>query len=314
MDATAPVTASARSAPEGARRSPALDSEDSAMSRPALRTALAASAAAALLLLAGCASGSTDPAASGDADADAAYITPGKITIATGETAYEPYVIDDDPASGEGFEAAVAYAVADELGFAKEDVVWVRTSFESAIAPGPKNFDFNIQQYTITDDRKQAVDFSTPYYEASQAVVAISGGKADGVTDIAGLKGLLIGAMTGSTSATTLEKAIAPTTEPRLYASNEDARAALEAGQIDAMVLDTPTAYVAANFYIEGAFVVGQLPAAGVPDQWGLLLAKDSPLTAQVSAAVDTLRENGTLADLEEQWLGVFTDGIPNLQ
>ena len=283
------------------------------MSRPVLRTTLAASAAAALLLLAGCASGST-PSGAESADADAGYITPGTLTIATGETAYEPYVIDDDPESGEGFEAAVAYAVAEELGFAKEDVVWVRTSFESAIAPGPKNFDFNIQQYTITDERTQAVDFSTPYYEASQAVIALKGGAADGVTDIEGLQGLLLGAMTGSTSATTLEKAIAPTTEPRLYASNEDVRAALEAGQIDGMILDTPTAYVAANFYIENAFVVGQLPAAGVPDQWGLLLAKDSPLTERVSAAVDTLRENGTLAELESEWLGVFTDGIPQLQ
>ena len=287
------------------------------MTRPALRTALAATAAALALLVTGCASGGAAPAASGsDAPAvsDAGYVTPGKLTIATGETAYEPYVIDDDPASGKGFEAAVAYAVAAELGFDTADVVWVRTSFESAIAPGPKSFDFNIQQYTITDDRKQAVDFSSPYYEASQAVVALKGSKADGVTDIAGLKPLLLGAMTGSTSATTLEKAIAPTTAPRLYASNEDARAALEAGQIDAMVLDTPTAYVAANFYIENSLVVGQLPAAGVPDQWGLLLAKDSPLTTEVTAAVDTLRENGTLEKLQSEWLGVFTDGIPQLQ
>jgi polar amino acid transport system substrate-binding protein len=283
------------------------------MPRPFLRTALAAAATAAILLIAGCASGSSDPASSDSADSDAGYITPGKLTLATGETAYEPYVIDDDPASGKGFEAAVAYAVAEELGFSKEDVVWVRTTFEAAIAPGPKNFDFNIQQYTITDDRKKAVDFSSPYYEASQSVVALKGSKADGVTDLAGLKGLLLGAMTGSTSATTLNEAIAPTTAPRLYASNEDVRAALEAGQIDGMVLDTPTAYLAANFYIENSLVVGQLPAAGVPDQWGLLLGKDSPLTERVTAAVDALRENGTLEKLQSEWLGVFTDGIPQL-
>ena len=113
---------------------------------------------------------------------------------------------------------------------------------------------------------------------------------------------------------TTPQQAIAPDQAPRLYASNEDARAALEAGQIDGLVLDTPTAYVAANFYIDDSFVVGQLPAAGVPDQWGLLLAKDSPLTASVTDAVDALREDGTLADLESEWLGVFTDGIPQLQ
>lgn len=283
------------------------------MSRPVLRTTLAASAAAALLLLAGCA-GASDPASS-TAGADAGYVTPGKLTFATGETAYEPYVLNDDPASGEGFEAAVAYAVAEKLGFAKEDVVWVRTSFESAIAPGPKNFDVNIQQYTITDERTQAVDFSTPYYEASQSVVAVKGGKADGVTDIAGLKGLVLGAMTGSTSATTLEEAIAPAAPAQYYSSNEDAVAALKAGQIDAIVLDTPTAYVATVVpYIENSFVVGQLPAAGVPDQWGIVLAKDSPLTARVSKAVDALRADGTLAALEQKWLGVLTDGIPQLK
>ncbi|KRB38693.1 ABC transporter substrate-binding protein [Microbacterium sp. Root180] len=274
--------------------------------------------AALVLALTGCASNTPASPSSAPSD-DAAFpadalITPGKLTIATGETAYEPYVIDDAPESGEGFEAAVAYAVAEELGFDAEDVVWVRTSFEAAIAPGPKSFDVNIQQYTITDERKQAVDFSSPYYEASQSVVALQGGAAEGVTDIAGLKDLVLGAMSGSTSATTIEEAIAPNVEPQLYSSNEDAVAALSANQIDAIVLDTPTAYVAANFYIDDSFIVGELPAAGVPDQWGLLLAKDSPLTAAVTAAVDTLRDNGTLEQLEEEWLGVFTDGITQLQ
>ncbi|MFT4214852.1 MAG: transporter substrate-binding domain-containing protein [Microbacterium sp.] len=286
------------------------------MSRPVLRLTLAATATALALLATGCASDT--PAASSSTsttstDSSADYITPGKLTIATGETAYEPYVIDDDPSSGEGFEAAVAYAVADQLGFAHEDVVWVRTSFEAAIQPGPKSFDFNIQQYTITEEREQAVDFSSPYYEASQSVVALKGGPAEGVTDIAGLKDLVLGAMTGSTSAATIEQAIQPNVEPQLYTSNEDAVAALGT-QFDALVLDTPTAYVAANFYIEDSFIVGELPAAGVPDQWGLLLAKDSPLTERVSAAVDALREDGTLAALEEEWLGVFTDGITQLK
>ena len=271
------------------------------MSRHALRLTLAAAAASVALLVTGCAGGAA-PASSGDADEG--YVTPGKLTIATGETAYYPYVIDDDPASGEGFEAAVAYAVADKLGFAKDDVEWVRTSFESAIAPGPKSFDFNIQQYTITDERKQAVDFSSPYYSASQAVVAIKGGKADGVTDIAGLKGLLLGAMSGSTSATTIDEAIAPTTPAQPYSSNEDAVAALKAGQIDALVLDLPTAYYATGVYIENSFIVGELPAAGVPDEWGLLLAKDSPLTAKVSAALDELRADGTLQTITDEWLG----------
>ena len=282
------------------------------MSRSRLLT-VAAGVALAALALTGCAS-STPSVGDSSAPAEDAYITPGKLTFATGETAYEPYVIGDDPASGEGFEAALAYAVAEKLGFAPEDVEWVRTSFESAIAPGPKNFDINVQQYTITDERKQAVDFSSPYFEASQGVVALEGGAADGVDSIEGLKGLVLGAMAGSTSATTIEEAIAPDVEPQLYNSNEDAVAALTANQIDAIVLDLPTAYVAANFYIEDSFIVGELPTAGVPDQWGLLLPKDSPLTAQVTAAVDELREDGTLAALEEEWLSIFTEGVPLLQ
>lgn len=284
------------------------------MSRPVLRTVFAASLAASVLLAAGCASGTTPPSASESPSADEGYITPGKLTVATGETAYEPYVIDDDPASGKGFESAVAYAVADKLGFSHDDVVWVRTSFEAAIAPGPKNFDFNIQQYTITEEREQAVDFSSPYYSASQGVVAIKGGAADGVTDIAGLKELQLGAMAGSTSATTIEEAVAPTTPAQLYNSNEDAVAALTANQIDAIVLDLPTSYVAVNVYIEDSFLVGELPTAGVADEWGLLLANDSPLTARVTEAVDALREEGTLADLENEWLSVLTAGAPLLK
>lgn len=285
--------------------------------RPALRTAVAASAAAFALLFAGCATNA--PAGGSSAEAtDAApspddYVTPGKLTIATGETAYEPYVIDDDPASGEGFEAAVAYAVADKLGFAEGDVEWVRTSFDAAIAPGPKSFDFNVQQYTITDERKQGVDFSTPYYSASQSLIALKGGAADGVTDLDGLKDITIGAMANSTSALTLD-ALDLGLEPKLYNSNEDATAALSAGQVDAVVLDTPTAYVAVNFYIEDSFFVGELPKSGIEDQWGLLLAKDSPLTPAVSAAVDELREDGTLADLEEEWLSGLTEGVTELQ
>ncbi|MDO8381803.1 MAG: ABC transporter substrate-binding protein [Microbacterium sp.] len=271
------------------------------MSRLRLLT-LAAGITAAALALAGCASGATGTDAS--SDPDAGYVTPGKLTIATGDIAYYPYVIDDDPSSGEGFESAVAYAIAEELGFAPEDVEWERTSFEAAIAPGPKSFDFNIQQYTITDERKQAVDFSSPYYSASQAIVAVEGGAADGVDSIEGLKDLLIGAMAGSTSAQTLQEVVEPTTAPQLFGSNEDVVAALNAGQIDAFVIDLPTAYLATAMYIEDSFIVGELPAGGIPDEWGVVLPKDSALTESVSAALDKLREDGTLAEITDEWLG----------
>jgi len=262
----------------------------------------AATLLAAATVAVGLAACSSNPAP--DSSSGLQTVTPGKLTIATGDIAYFPYVIDDDPASGEGFEAAVAYAVAGELGYAPEDVEWVRTSFDAAIAPGPKSFDFNIQQYTITDERKQAVDFSSPYYQASQAVVAIAGSAAEGVDSIAELKDLLLGAMAGSTSATTIEQAIAPNVAPQLYNSNEDAVAALQAGQIDAIVLDLPTAYYATGVYIEDSFIVGELPAAGVPDEWGLLLAKNSPLTAAVTAAVDAIRASGQLQAITDEWLG----------
>ena len=280
------------------------------IARPA-RLAMATAAVAALLALAGC-SGSADPAAS-SADPAADFVTPGKLTIATGQTAYEPYVYDDDPTTGKGFESAVAYAVAEKLGFAKDDVVWVRTSFEAAIAPGPKNFDFNIQQYTITDERKQAVDFSSPYYSASQAVVGINGGAADGVDSIDGLKDLTLGAMAGSTSAQTIEDVIEPNVAPLLYGSNEDAVAAFNAGQFDAFVIDLPTAYLATAIYIDDSFIIGELPAGGVADEWGVVLGKDSPLTERVSAAIDTLRDNGTLAEITDEWLGAG-QGVTLLQ
>lgn len=283
--------------------------------RPVLRTALVASAAALALLLGGCASNAAPGAGSSAGGTPSAddYVTPGKFTVATGETAYEPYVYDDKPESGEGFESAVAYAVADKLGFAKDDVEWVRTSFDAAIAPGPKSFDVNLQQYTITDDRKKGVDFSSPYYSASQSIIALKGGKADGVKDLAELKDITIGAMANSTSALTLD-ALDLGLTPKLYNSNEDATAALGAGQVDAVVLDTPTAYVAVSAYIKDSFIVGELPKVGVEDQWGLLLAKDSPLTPAVSAAVDELREDGTLAKLEKEWLSGLTAGVTKLQ
>ena len=262
-----------------------------------LRGVAAVGAATLALALAACApSGESAPA--GD------YVTEGKLTIGTGEPAYYPWVIDDNPESGEGFEAAVAYAVAEELGFAKEDVVWVRTTFDEAIAPGPKNFDFNLQQYSITDERKANVDFSSPYYETTQAIITVEGSKAASATSIADLKDLLIGAATGTTSFDAIESQIAPTAGAQAFNSNDDAKLALESGQVDAIVVDLPTAFYLTGVELTGGLIIGQLPLEnGTGDTFGLVLAKDSPLTAKVTAAVDALRDNGTLAELEATWL-----------
>lgn len=239
-------------------------------------------------------------------------ITPGKLTIGTGNPAYEPWVIGDDPASGKGFEAAVAYAVAEKLGFKKEDVVWVRTTFDEAIAPGAKNFDFNLQQYSITDDRKKNVDFSSPYYQTAQVVVTTASSPAASAKTIAELKKFLIGAATGTTSYDAINNVIKPTQKALAFNSNDDAKAALSNGQVDAIVLDLPTALYASCCELTGGTIIGQLQGAAAGDQFGLVLDKGSKLTAAVTKAVDELRADGTLAKLEKQWL-TASAGVPVL-
>ena len=232
------------------------------------------------------------------------YVTEGKLTIATGDPAFEPWVVGD-PESGEGFEAAVAYAVAEKLGFAKEDVVWVRTGFDEVIAPGPKTFDFNIQQFSITEERAKVVDFSSPYYETAQVVITTEGSAAAGAASIADLAGLRIGAATGTTSFDAVEQIIAPTAGAQVFNSNEDAVLALQSGTIDAIVVDLPTAFYLTGAVLDGGLIIGQLPKLDGKngDDLGLLLPKGSALTADVTAAVDALRADGTLDALAEQWL-----------
>lgn len=279
--------------------------------RAALKVALAAVAVAATFSLSACAAPAEE--AVEPSSTALATLTEGKLTIGTGVPAYEPWVVGDKPESGEGYEAAVAYAVAAELGFAAEDVVWVRTTFDEAIAPGPKNFDFNLQQYSITDERKASIDFSTPYYETAQTVITIAGSAAANATSIADLKGLVIGAATGTTSFAAIESVIAPTGGAKAFNSNDDAKAALASGQIDALVVDLPTALYLTAVELEGGKIVGQLAGATSGDSFGLVLDKGSKLTAAVSAAVDTLRDNGTLAALAEKWLAGFA-GAPVLK
>lgn len=274
-----------------------------ATSRKTIWRTLAATAAVLVATtLSACSSGSV----AGDT------ITEGKLTIGTGNPAYSPWVLNDAPEAGEGFEAAVAYAVAEKLGFAKEDVVWVRTTFDEAIAPGQKNFDFNLQQYSITEERKANVDFSSPYYETAQVVVTTEGSAAAGATSIADLQGYLIGAATGTTSFDAIGSVIAPTQDALAFNSNDDAKAALTNGQVDAIVLDLPTALYASCCELDGGKIIGQLPTAAKGDQFGLVLDKGSKLTAAVTKALDDLRADGTLAALEEKWLTADA-GVPVL-
>jgi len=267
-----------------------------------------AAGAAALLALTAC----TGAASDSDGDSAVGPVTEGKLTIATGQPAYSPWVIDDAPESGEGYEAAVAYAVADKLGFAEDDVVWVRTTFDAAIAPGPKDFDLNIQQFSKTDERAKVVDFSSPYYETTQAVVAANGSSAADATSVADLKDSVIGVMGGTTSLKAAEDVIAPSSDVQVFNDNADAVTALQSGQIDALVVDLPTAFYVRDAQLEGdGVIVGQLDAAA-GDEFAFVLPKGSSLTQDVSDAVDALREDGTLDELATKWLA--EQGAPFLK
>ena len=238
----------------------------------------------AALLLASCSSSDGDSANGGSTDCtpDALQtVEAGVLTIATGEPAYYPWVIDDKPESGEGFEAAVAYAVAAELGYEPSAVKWIRTTFDAAIAPGSKNFDFNLQQYSITDERKQVVDFSSAYYKSNQAIVSFKGSKLEGVTTLQGIKdaGAKLGAAVATTSLDVIESDLG--LKAQVFNDNAAAVTALKNKQIDGLVVDLPTAFYLSAVEVPNGIIVGQIDGSDAGDQgFGLLLAKDSPVTS----------------------------------
>jgi polar amino acid transport system substrate-binding protein len=236
----------------------------------------------------------------------------GTLTVATGNPAFAPWVIDDKPESGEGFEAAVAYAVAEKMGFDHDHVKWVRTGFDEAIQPGKKNFDFNIQQYTITPERQKTVSFSEPYYTTNQALVTFADSKYATAKTIADLKSAKLGAATGTTSLAFITDVIEPSSEASVYDTNEDAKAALEAHQIDGIVVDLPTSFGIAYGELDNGTVAGQFPreAGEKGDELGMLFDLDNPLVACVNAALDQLSAGGTLNQLEDKWLA-GSNGAP---
>jgi polar amino acid transport system substrate-binding protein len=282
-----------------------------------VRTArILALAAASALALAACAPVDEGSGSSGDAtasDGSLATLTDGVLTIGTSDPAYEPWVVDNDPTSGKGFESAVAYAVAEQLGYDADQVEWVPVTFDQIIAPGAKSFDFAINQVSISPERAENLDFSSSYYDTAQAVVTLEGTAAAGATTLAELKDLKLGAMVGTTSLAVAQAAIDPTTDLQVFNDNDQVKQALTAGLVDAIVVDLPTALYITAAELDGGVLVGQLPAGDDADQLGLVLDKGSALTGPVTDAVDALREDGTLADLEAQWL---TDaaGAPVLQ
>ena len=279
-----------------------------------IRRLSVALAATSLFTLAACGGDDTGSSSTEGAstESDCSTITEGTLTIGTGSPAFSPWVENDAPESGEGFEAAVGMAIAAELGYEGESVVWVRTTFDEAIAPGEKNFDFNMQQYSITPEREESISFSDPYYSSNQAIVALADSPAEGATTVADLADVKFGAQAGTTSLTFINEIIKPTNEAFVYDDNAGAKAALEAGQIDAIVVDLPTGLYISAVEIEGTSVIGQFPgsAGGLTDDFGAVFTKDNPLVACVNTALATLKESGELAKIEQAWLS-DNAGVP---
>jgi polar amino acid transport system substrate-binding protein len=269
-------------------------------------------AGVALALLAACGSSEdsadTGGTASGGrpascAKADLALVSPGKLTVATDKPAYPPYYVDNDPTNGKGFESAVAYAIAKRLGFARSEVTWTTVPFNSSYAPGPKQFDFDLNEISITPQRSKVVDFSAPYYVAPQAVIAAKGSPVAGAGSLADLRGAKIGVQIGTTSLDAVRDVIAPSAEPKVFNDSNDVVAALKADQVDAVVTDLPTAFYITAAQVPSAKIVGQFKAPG-GDAWGALLERDSKLTACVTRAVDRLKSSGELGRLTDRWMG----------
>ena len=261
---------------------------------------------------------SVTPSASPDACAKASLklTTAGKLTIGTDNPAYPPYFqIPDgtatkpwelgDPTNGEGFESAFAYALADKLGFTKDEVAWIVVPFDNSFAPGTKTFDLDVNQVSYKPDRAQSADLSDGYYTLNQSVVALKANAIAGAKSIADLKAYKFGAQAGTTSLDTINTVIAPTTAAKVYSSNDDAIAGLKAKQIDGLVVDLPTAFYVTAAQVENSVIVGQFapPTGAEAEHFSVVLAKGSPLTACVNTAIASLKTDGKLDAITKEWL-----------
>lgn len=280
------------------------------------RTLAAAFSIAALAMTGACGSDTADDATD-DTDVDTSDITqltvtPGTLTIATGEPAYEPWVLNDDPESGEGFEAALAYEVAERLGFDDDDVVWTRTSFETAIAPGDKDWDLNIQQFGITDERRQAVDFSSPYFKDTRSIIVKADSEYADATSLADFDGAVIGATVGTQGYTIASERL--TDDVQTFNDDASLAQALDAGQIDALVTDTTTCvYMVDSGEVTDGVVVGRIADSEDEEGMGIVLPQGSALTDAVTDVIDEMTEDGTLEELQETWLAEYTTDLIEL-
>ena len=292
------------------------------MQKKSVRLSAVASLAVAGILLSACSSGSDDTAAEtttaevsveesaseSAATDECAYenlttINPGMLTVGTDTPAYPPYFSDDDPTNGEGFESAIAYAVGSQLGFASMDVKWEVVPFNTSYAPGNKNFDFDINQISITPERAEVVDFSDGYYTVNQAVVAFNDSPIAGATTITELKEAKLGAQVGTTSLSFVTEVVQPTDETYVFNDTNDAKSALKNGQIDGIVVDLPTAYYVTAAEFDNSKIVGQFQAVAGGEEFGLLFQEGNPLVNCVNKALTTLKDSGELQEIQDAWL-----------
>ena len=239
--------------------------------------------------------------------------TPGALTIATDKPAYPPWFVGNDPSNGKGYEGAVAYAVAKQMGFSDSQVTWVVEPFNKSYAPGAKDFDFDINEISILPKREQAVDFSHGYYSAAQAIITMKDSAFAHPTSLADLKDARLGAQIGTSSLQAAQDDIQPTTQVAVFDDTNAAKQALLNGQVDGIVTDLPTAFYITAVEISGSTIAGQFQVTkGQPEEFGLLFEKGNPLVTCVNEAVDALKAKGTLAKIETKWLAQVT-GAPEL-
>ncbi len=257
------------------------------------------------------------------AKADLQTVSDGKLTVGTDNPAYPPWYAGgapkgskwkiNDPSTGKGFESAVAYAVAKSLGFSRSQVEWSYVPFSKSFAPGKKSFDFDINQISYTPQRAKVVTFSSSYYDVNQAVVVLKGSKIASVRSLAGLRGYKFGVQIGTTSYRAILDQIKPSSKPAVYDTNDKAVFALKTKQIDALVVDLPTAFYVTAVQVENGKILGQLPTKPGGEHFGMVFQKGNPLAACVNKALAKLKRNGTLKKIQATWLSKVV-GAPVLK
>jgi len=290
--------------------------------RKALITSFAL--AAALLVAATASGGSTASSAAagipGCNKATLNLLVPGTLTIGADNPAYPPWFGGDektkpwkisDPYSGKGYEAAVAYAVARQLGFTKADVKWTPLPYTNSYTPGKKPFDVYLTQVSYKPERAKRATFSHSYYFLNQAVVGRKGTPIAKVKTVAALKDFKLGAPLGTTAYDYIVNYIKPSAKPAVFDTLDQGVKALKNGQIDGLLVDLPTAFYVTAVQVPDGVIVGKLPTKGTKERFGMVLAKGNPLVTCVNRAIDRLWANGTIAQLQKTWLAKA--GAPDL-